>query len=333
MSNVRHIAREAGVSITTVSRVLNNHPRVSDVTREKVLAVANKARYVPSVGKRSNTTISLVYTGDLAIGNPFDAALLQGVTEAMDEFSFDLILLDVRRACQLNETYSQMFIRRGIRGAVLRSTAMSRGVARLIANEGYPAVILGDRFDHPTMRFVGSESGEASREAVEHLIGLGHRHIGVVTNIEDDCDHLDRLAGYRQALEDADLSYDPALVYRVPAHREAGATFMNRFESMSNRPTALFFFDSITVIAALSQAVKLGISVPDDLSVVGFDDQEWRYMVYPNVTSVCQDVVSLGRRAFQELHDIILDKEPDPANTARAAWLEVHQTTAPPRDA
>lgn len=331
MSSVRQIAREAGVSITTVSRVLNNHPRVSETTREKVLAVANKARYVPSVSKRSNTTIALVYTGDLAIGSPFDAALLQGLTEAMDEFGYDLVILDVRRACQPNETFSQMFIRRGIRGAVLRSTAMSRGIARLIADEGYPAVIMGDRFEHPTARFLGSKSIEASREAVQHLIELGHRHIGVVTNIEDDCDHLDRLAGYRQALENAGLKYDPKLVYRVPAHREAGATFMNRFESMSNRPTALFFCDPITTIAALSQAVKLGIGVPDDLSVVGFDDHEWRYMVYPNVTSVCQDVVSLGRRAFQELHSLILDQKTDKtAAVSRAAWLEVHQTTGPP---
>ena len=225
-----------------------------------------------------------------------------------------------------------MFMRRGIRGAVLRSAATSRGVTRMIADEGYPVVVLGDRFDHPTVRFVGNESVQASREATEHLVELGHRRIGVVTNIEDDCDHLDRLAGYRQALDAAGIAYDPGLVYRVPAHREAGASFMNRFATMSDRPTALFFFDPITVIAALSQTVKLGIHVPEDLSIVGFDDSEWRNMVYPNVTSVCQDVVALGRRVFQELHEIILnqpeDREPIAAGSA---WLEVHQTTAPPR--
>ncbi|MCG8443451.1 MAG: LacI family transcriptional regulator [Caulobacterales bacterium] len=330
MSTVRQIAREAGVSITTVSRVLNNHPRVSDQAREKVLAAANKARYVATVGKRSTTTIALIYTGELALGSPFDAALMEGMAGAMEEFDFDLMVLDANRVRQPHETYSQMFMRKGIRGAILRSSATAREAARMIGDEGFPAVVLGDRFEHDSLTFVGSDSRQASQEAVEHLMDLGHRRIGVVTNVEDDYDHLERLAGYRAALEAAGVKFDRSLVYRVPAHRVGGVTFMNRFASMSNRPTALFFLDPITGVAAINQAAAHGIEVPDDLSVVGFDDFEWRYMVRPSLTAVCQDAVALGRSAFQALHNVMQKNDAADTSNARPAWLEVHHTTAPP---
>ena len=328
MSTVRQIAREAGVSITTVSRVLNNHPRVSQQAREKVLAAANKARYVANVGKRSTTTIALVYTGELAIGSPFDAALMEGMSNAMEEFDFDLMVLDANRVRQPHETYSQMFMRKGIRGAILRCAASSRETASMIGDEGFPAVVLGDRFDHDQLACVYNDSISASREAVEHLLDLGHERIAVVTNVEDDCDHEDRLAGYAAALENADIAFDESLVYRVPAHRIGGATFMNRFASMSKRPTALFILDPITCVAAVNQAGLLGINVPRDLSVVGFDDQEWRYMVNPPLTAVCQDAASLGRTAFQALRAVMQNADHAGQSDARPAWLEVHDSTA-----
>ncbi len=329
MSSVREIAQQAGVSITTVSRVLNNHPRVSAKAREKVLSAANRARYQPTVGRKSTVNIALLYTGALAVGSAFDAALMEGMTTGMEEFGYDLVVLDGTRARQPDETFSQMFMRKGIRGVILRSSATARGPAQEVADEGFPAVVLGDRFDHPSMTFVGSDSRAASREAVQHLIDLGHKHIGVVTNVEDDCDHIDRIHGYHDAMEAAGLSHASSLVFRTPAHRVGGEAFMNRFASMPNRPTALYFVDPIPGFAAINQAQTLGIRVPEDLSIVGFDDHEWRFMSRPAMTAVCQDAIALGRSAFQALNQLIERPGQTPRVEAKPAWLEVHASTGP----
>ncbi|MEM9751992.1 MAG: LacI family DNA-binding transcriptional regulator [Planctomycetota bacterium] len=329
MSSVREIAQQAGVSITTVSRVLNNHPRVSEEVRQRVLEVANRERYQPSVGRRSTVNIALLYTGSMTVGSAFDAALMEGMTSGMEEFGYDLMVLDGLRVRQGDETFSQVFLRKGIRGVILRSAVASRKPALEIADEGFPAVVLGDRFDHPTLRFVGADSTEASVQATQHLIDLGHRDIGVVTNVEDDCDHLDRLRGYHQAMDAAGLKHDGSRVYRTPAHRVGGEAFMNRFVTMSDRPSALFFLDPISGFAALNRAHALGMRVPDDLSIVGFDDHEWRFLARPKLTAVCQDAIALGRSAFELLNQLIEHPDrPEPAST-KSAWLEVHGSTGP----
>ncbi len=329
MSSVRQIAKQAGVSITTVSRVLNNHPRVSAAVREKVLNVANRERYQPTVGRKSTVNIALLYTGALAVGSAFDAALMEGMTSGMEEFGYDLMVLDGTRSRRPNESYTQMFLRKGIRGAILRSSASSRGPAMEIADEGFPAVVLGDHFEHDKMVFVGADSTGASREVVQHLIDLGHERIGVVTNVEDDSDHLDRIRGYHRAMEDAGLAHGSDLVFRTPAHRLGGEAFMNRFVSMAQRPTALYFVDPISGFAALNRAQALGVSVPEDLSIAGFDDHEWRFLARPQMTAVCQDAVALGQSAFRVLNQLIESPDREPHVETKPAWLEVHSTTGP----
>src|SRR6266446_3802730 len=111
MASVRQIAKQAGVSITTVSRVLNSHPRVSDQARKRVLAAANKSRYIHSVGRRSTTNIAFVYTGAWSIGSPFDASLMQGLSSGMIDRDYDLLILNATHTRQNSETYTQMLLR------------------------------------------------------------------------------------------------------------------------------------------------------------------------------------------------------------------------------
>ncbi len=334
MSSVREIARQVGVSPATVSRAINNHPRVAADVRERVLAAMNRSGYVPTVGRRSTTNIAFAYTGESSLGSPFDASLMFGMSDRMEEYGFDLMILNAVRARQPHENYSQMFLRKGIRGAILRTTARTRHVCEEIAAEGFPAVVVADRFETPGVNFIYSDSRESSREAVEHLIGLGHRRIGVCVNIIDDSDHADRLAGYRQAMSDNDLPLDRKLMFRVPANREGGGQLMRRIGSMPQRPTALFLTDPMTVVGAMGEARKMGIEIPKDLSIVGFDDSELRHSVFPGMTSVCQDTAALGREAFRILHDLLNQADGSPAAVARKAmrtWFEVHGSTAPSR--
>ena len=130
-------------------------------------------RLCPDDRARSSASIALVYTGPFSVGSPYDAACLDGIVSAMLESDYDLKITHLRRDKSPKETYSQFFFRKGIRGAIIRSTSADRDVARMIGDEGFPAVVLGDRFDHPRLAFAYNESGTASAEGVEHLISLG----------------------------------------------------------------------------------------------------------------------------------------------------------------
>lgn len=331
-STVRQIALEAGVSTATVSRVLNNHPRVSDAAREKVLSAANESRYVHSVGKKSTTNVALVYTGESSLGESFDSLLMWGMSKGLENFGYDLMILNAQRSLMAGETYSQMFLRKGVRGVVLRTTLATRSVCQSIAEQGVPAVVVGDRFDDPRIKFFYADSREPSREAVEHLISLGHRKVAIALNVIDDSDHADRLAGYKAALVDNNIEVDRKLVLRCPANRQGGMQLMRRVAAMADRPTALFITDPATAAGAFKEAYALGISIPDDLSIVGFDDGEMRFDMVPELTAVCQDTPAIGREALESLHSIIQQDTSIVADqTTLSAWLEVHRSTAPPK--
>jgi LacI family transcriptional regulator len=145
------------------------------------------------------------------------------------------------------------------------------------------------------------------------------------------------LAGYRQALIDHGIEFDNRLILRTPASREGGTQLLRRLMTMSERPTAVFLTDPMAAVGLLSEARKTGVNVPEDLSVVGFDDSEIRYSVYPELTAVCQDAETLGREAFNALRSILEREDgagaprPPQIRIALRTWLEVHNSTCPVR--
>jgi DNA-binding LacI/PurR family transcriptional regulator len=331
MTTIRKVAHRAGVSIATVSRVVNGSTAVAPELRDRVLDAVSQCGYSPTVGRRSAASIALVYTGPFSVGSPYDAACLDGIVTAMLKSEFDLRIVHLTRDMSGDDTYSQFFLRKGIRGAILRSTAADRDVARAIADEGFPAVVLGDHFDHPRLSFAYNESRTASMEGMEHLISLGHQRIAIAANDTDDGDHLDRLEAYRQTLKSSNL-YDAQLEFRVPAHRLDGAKLLRRMMSLPRPPSAVFITDPLTASGAINEAHKMGLRIPDELSILGFDDTDSRYVVYPTMTAICQDSWDLGKSAFELLLRLCA-MQPDarrsavPANALGNAWLEINHTT------
>lgn len=327
MTTIRRVAEEAGVSIATVSRVVNGSTAVAPELRDRVLQAVRGCGYTPTVGRRSTASIALVYTGPYTIGSTFDAACLEGIVSGMLESDYDVVIVHLRRDKGPKETYSQFFFRKGIRGAILRTTCADRDIARAIAEEGFPAVVLGDHFDDPRLAFAYNVSRTASAEGVEHLISLGHKRIAFAANDTDDGDHLDRLEAYRQTLKRGGL-YDAQLEFRVPAHRLDGAQLMRKMMSLSSPPTAVFVADPLIADGAINEAHKIGLNIPEELSILGFDDTDTRHAVFPTMTAVCQDSCELGRTAFE-----LVERHcgQPPAKRERAvlgtAWLEINHST------
>lgn len=333
VSNIRLIARTAGVSIATVSRVLNNQTGVSDAARAAVLAAVNQAGYVPEIGKRSTSNIALLYTDTPTLDSPFDAALLAGIDDGLPKLGCDLLLLDAHRSKRQDETFSHMFLRKGVQGALLRTTTASRPICEEILREGFVTVVVGYRLEEPGATCVYSDSREASGKAIDHLIALGHRRIAVCIHVVEDSDHADRVAAYRKSLESHGIAFDERLVIRLPANREGGAQAIRRIAAMAERPTALFLTDPLTSFGALCEARAVGLRVPEQLSVVGFDDTELRHGLAPTLTAVCQNSKELGREAVTLLGRAIAHRGPNrppPLTKALNCWFEVHESTAPP---
>jgi DNA-binding LacI/PurR family transcriptional regulator len=328
MANIRDIAKQAGVSITTVSRVLNNLPGVSESARQAVMTAVNEAGYVPEVGRRCISNFALLYTDVPTLDSPFDSALLVGMYEGLQTTNCDLMLLDAHRSRQRKETYSHMFLRKGVQGALVRTTTSSQAICQEIAREGFPMVAVGYRFEGSDVNCIYSDSREASNKAVEHLIALGHRRIAVCIHLVDDSDHADRVAAYRQGLESHGIPFDERLIIRVEANRDGGVQAIRRIVTMNPRPTALFLSDPLISVGVLDEARRVGLRVPEDISVVGFDDAELRHCLVPQLTAVCQNTKSLGREAVSMLSHIISDPTGEaPVTKSLRCWLELHDST------
>lgn len=332
MSSVRQIARRMRVSVATVSRALNNHPEISAETRDRVLKTANEVGYYGSVGKRVATNIGLVFTSDAPF-TEFDGLLLSGMMRGVAEQRFDVTIVNLERDKDSNETYTQFFMRKGIRGAVLRTFTHSRRTCAAIADEGFPAVVVAEHFDDPKINCVYSDSGPDSRRAIEHLIHLGHKRIAFAMNHLRDRDHTDRHDAYRSALLAAGIEYEPELVISVPADLAGGKAALNRLMAMPVPATAIYYADPLACMGAITRAHEIGLRIPEDVSIVGFDDADIRFRVWPALTAVCQDATQLGFEASLWLTRKLMGMEDQALSKKTTTFFEVHGTTGlPPKE-
>ncbi len=334
MTTIRTVAKDASVSIATVSRVLNNQPGVSKAIRSKVLESVNRCGYVATVGKRATSYLGLMYTGPATIGSPYDGAILAGIGSAADESNLDMALVNMHRDKRSNETYTQFFLRKGVRGIILRTTERSRFVCEQIAAEGFPAIVVGDRLDFgKNVSYVHCDSKTTTYQGVEHLITLGHRRIALAISDVQDADHVDRQQAFERAMADNRIEIDRKLFFHIPAQRPDGAQVVRKMMSMDYPPTAAVFTDPEVAVGAINEAHKLGVRVPKDLSILGFDDSDLRSLVYPKMSAVCQDARRLGYESFQILARFVTSRTRiEPIREEFPSWLEINETTGRPNE-
>lgn len=336
MQSVRAIASKLNISPATVSRVLNNYPDVDEATRERVLACINEVGYVPRIGRRITNVIALAYPDELVRSEygAFEPALLSGIMRGLEEQHYDLKLLSLRRDKTQNESYTQFFIRKGIRGVILRCFRYNRAVLSAIAAEGFPCIVVAADFDDPAVNFVRADSYPSSRQAVEHLLGLGHRRIGLVVHNVIDTDHADRRRAYDDALFCKGIPVDPSLVMELPASIQSGEQAVDTLLGLQDPATAIFATNPMTALGIMRRAQERGIVIPRDLSVVGVDDSDVRMHVWPRLTAVTQDASAIGLEASLWLtRTITMGATKSNCRRTIATSFEVNGTTAPPETA
>lgn len=331
MTSVRKIAERVGVSVATVSRALNNHPDVKEETRKAVLDAANESGYSPKMGKRLTNVIGLVYPTDpiRADYGAFESAILAGILRGVDEQRFDVTLINMSRDKKDNETYTQFFMRKGVRGVIIRTIDTSPILAERIAEEGFPCVAIAEVSDDPNLNYICADSKPDSIRAVEHLIRNGHRRIALAHHVVLDHDHRDRLEGYIEAHRQHQLPVDESLMVAFPGTIEGGSAALDRLLRLDDPPTAIYLTTPLMTMGALHRCLELGLHVPQDLSIVGFDDANVRNSTFPPFTAVCQDATMLGLEAARWLTRSMRGLSDGKLRERRPTYFDINRSTGP----
>lgn len=332
MASVREIADHLNVSSATVSRVLNSRPGIAKQTRERVIEAAMQMGMGRHAGLKTTRYIGFVHPLGHFVGNmgSYHASLLGGVVACLGQDQYDLALIDPYRDKRTDESYAQFFMRKDLRGVLMQVRPENAHVIERIADEGFPMVTVASTSESPRVNWVVCDSGREFDKAVRYLARLGHRRIALAIRPELDYDHLARREGYRAAHLALGWELDPALEFDCFAEQPAGGSLIRQLFTLEQPPTAILFADPAPTQGALVACGELGIEVPGQLSVIGFDDGRTRYDRTPPYSAICQDAQRLGHEAASMLIKIIEGEEVGPQRLTLPALFEVHETTGPP---
>ena len=305
-ATIKDVAERSGVSITTVSHVLNEVPgkRVSPTTRARVLKAAEELLYSPNRlarGLRTQRTQMIGFLSDRVSTTPFAGQMIVGAQDAAAEAGSLLVLLNSGGDPELEEREVQALQERQVDGIVY-ALFYHRVVTPPASLRNGPVVLLDARTPDSTMSSVVPDEVGGSRAAVEELLATGHRRIGFVNDCDDIPARSLRLAGYRQALEVYGMPFDDNLVIERSADASGGYSGAMELLSRSDRPTGIFCFNDRMAMGVYQAASALGLTIPDDVSVVGFDNQELiSDSLRPGLTTVALPHYEMGQWAVKTL--------------------------------
>ena len=327
----RDVAERAGVSRTTVSFVLNDVPgaNISQETRRRVLQAAQEMGYVPdaaarSLASRRTNTLGLVLVRNqshIAV-DAFLPLVIHGLADTTRQSGFHLLLEPVEDISH-PEAYIHLVRAKHIDGIVLSGPRSDDQQLPSLLNEGFPVVLLGQLPGNPAC-FVDVDNRSAAREAVQHLICLGHQRIGCITNAPTQyTGGADRLAGYRDALQSAGIAFEERLVRFGNFVPESGYQAAFSLLKEVPAPTAIFVASDVVAFGAMAAIRECGLTIPDEVALVGFDDVPLARYIDPPLTTVRLPAAELGRQAGQMIVRLIQNGEVTPKNTMLETELVV----------
>ena len=326
---LQQVAQRAGVSTPTISKVLNGRPDVAPATRERVLRVLHEEQYLPrgaSAVPLANKHIELVFD---ALTNPNNLEMLRGILPVAAEHgsrvAVSLLPENVNARQWANE------LARAGRAGLIMVTSQLTSEQHLRLQEAELPVVLIDpvnRVDE-SLASVGAGNWQGGVSAVQHLVELGHRRIAMLRGYECLADDA-RYHGYVAVLTEAGVAVDPDLVARADFRADAAVPAAERILQRPDRPTAVFAANDLEALGVVEAARRLGLAVPGDLSVVGFDDSVLATTASPPLTTVRQPFAQMAAVAYRILRDRIESREPESLGVELATTLIVRDSTAPP---
>jgi LacI family transcriptional regulator len=311
---IMDVASKAGVSYATVSRVANNDPHVKAETRERVQQAMDGLGYVVNRQARSlaggRSHVIGVLVPDLGTG--YIGGIMRGIDAELDLAHYDLMLYTTHRRAAKEAHYIATLTQGMADGLLIVLPRNPANFMQTLRQHNSPYVLIDHQGTNEQDFAVGATNWQGAYNATEYLIKLGHQRIGFITGSMDLGCARDRLAGYQAALRAHHLPFDSKQVYEGDFHQPDGYAGANRLLENQVRPTAIFASNDVMAMSAMEAVREHGLRVPEDVSVLGFDDIPQAAHVHPALTTVRQPLEQMGRVAAQMLLDFLNDPDARP---------------------
>lgn len=299
MVRIKDVAQFANVSSATVSRVLSNKGQIRDSTREKVLEAINTLGYKPSrvarsLRVRSSQIIGLIISD---IQNPFFTSLVRAVEDVAHQNGYAIFLCNSDEHIEKEALYIDLMIAEQVAGVIITTTQEAGSPCKKLLEANIPLVSIDRRVFDCEVDTVVLDNVRGAYEVVNHLIGFGHERIGVIIGSQTMTTGRERYEGYLSALTEHGIQPEPALIRFGPPTSKTGYEMANALLSLDPPPTAIFTGNNLITIGALHAIQEKNLAIPDDISLVAFDDPEWASIIQPRLTVVAQPTYELGQIA------------------------------------
>lgn len=329
--SIKDVGRVAGVSVSTVSHVLNGTRYVSPELRQKVEAAITQLGYrhnelARSLRTRRSFAIGLIIPD---ISNAYYPQLARGVQDAADQAGYTVFVCNSDRRPEHEIRLLEVLEQRQVDGVILDASGPYQALVAALRRTSTPVVLVGSRIDEPAFDVV-KMAPHGGYDAVRHLLARGHRRIGLIAGPPPPgSDRPAKAGGYLLALEEAGIAPDPSLIVQGDYTREGGQRAMIRLLALPARPTAVFAGNDLMAIGALTAARAAGLRVPQDVAIAGYDDIPEAAVTSPALTTVAVPKYEMGRAAAELLLERLVARttradEPAPPGTPRHIVLPHH---------
>lgn len=318
---IKDVAKKAGVSPSTVSRVLSNHPRISKETSERVKRIMEELGYHSNIMARSlvsnkTNTLGMILPrpAEELLQNHFFAENIRGLTTQASRNGYDILMTAGSTEQDEVEAVTRLVKGRRVDGIILLQSRRNDPLIAFLKKEGFPFVLIGRSPDDDSVPCVDNDNVQAAYDATLHLISQGHERIGFVSGPANLIVSQDRLEGYQKALAEHGLPARPEWIVEGEFLQESGYRAMSFIMNLPERPTALVVIDDIVTFGILRGLTELGFRVPDDLSLVSFNNIALSELSSPPLSTIDIGIYQLGYMASQMLIRVI---EGEPLQTSR----------------
>lgn len=308
-----NIANLSGFSKATVSKVIRNMPNVKKSTREKIQKIINEIGYHPDevarslVSKKNMNFIGLIISD---INNPFFAEVALGVESEAKKRGYNVILCNTNYLEEEEKKYINILIRNRATGLLLATPTLDDNNVRELLARKYPFVLITRKVKNLDSNIVSVNHYKSAKMAVNYLIKKGHKKIAHFTVEENTIGVINRLKGYKDALKENDIEFNEDFIFKeIISKIECGYKLAQRLLTSSDRPTAIFASDDLLAIGALDYFLEKGLKVPDDLSIIGYDNIRITSLKSINLTTINQPKFDMGVKSVEILLEQINSKE------------------------
>ncbi len=332
MATIKEVANLAGVSVATVSHVINETRYVSDSVRKQVQQAMDELGYRPNTLARSlrrgqTHTLGLILPDS---ANPFFAEVGRSIEIAAFAAGYNVILCNTENDFEKETLYTNVLINKRVDGMIFVATGARSDSLQKLMDLGLPAVVMDRDFPEMEMDVVLSDNHQGGYLATQHLIALGHRRIGCIAGPSKITPSALRVAGYTQAIQESGLTINPNFIMHGDFHPESGYKVAREMLTGPNPPTAIFACNDLMAIGVLRAVAETGQRVPEDIAVIGYDDIELASYATPPLTTIKQPTLEMGSATLKFLLSRIKEKRSTPQRMLLPVSLVVRGSCGQP---